>query len=58
MNDNDAFDIFLRKMNVIQHFSQYYFLKELAELVWFETRPRGYKTFFMLNSTEHDFSCS
>ena len=21
-------------------------------------RPRGYKTFFMLNSTEHDFSCS
>ena len=21
-------------------------------------RPRGYKTFFMLNSAEHDFFCS
>ena len=26
-----------------------------GELWWSVARPRGYKNFFMLNSTEHDF---
>ena len=39
----------------VHHFASFVPLRfEATAFVLFKTRPRGYKTFFMLNSSEHE----
>ena len=42
--------------SVFQDFSATKFAESPCDPLFLRSRPRGYKTFFMLNSTEHEIS--
>ena len=57
MKEVEGFVLLERRMSLLQELPNVYIvavLPLLSGIAYNRSRPRGYKTFFMVNSTEHE----